>query len=196
MSQFHTRLQAKDLINVGIFTAIYFILYFVTMMIAYIPIFILVLGLLCPIVCGIPMMLYYTKVRQFGMITLMGTILGLTMLAMGSGVLVLIAGVICGLAADLIMKAGRYSNWRLMALSYAVFSLWTMGYYSRLFFTRDAFLDSLIAGYGREYAETIAALTPSWSYAALALSCVVGGLLGAWLGRAVLKKHFVKAGIA
>lgn len=40
------RLQAKDLINVGIFTAIYFVVYFVVMMIAYIPILTLTLGFL------------------------------------------------------------------------------------------------------------------------------------------------------
>lgn len=39
----NNKLNAKDLINVGIFTAIYFILYFVTMMLGYIPIFTILL---------------------------------------------------------------------------------------------------------------------------------------------------------
>ena len=56
------KLQAKDLINVGIFTAIYFVLFFAGMMLGYIPIFIPLLGLVCPIICGIPFMLYLTKV--------------------------------------------------------------------------------------------------------------------------------------
>ena len=85
----NNKLQAKDLINVGIFTAIYFVVYFVVMMIAYIPILTLTLGFLCPIFCGIPTMLYFTKVKKFGMITLMGTILGLIMMVMGSGFFVL-----------------------------------------------------------------------------------------------------------
>ncbi len=34
------RLQAKDLINVGIFTAIYFVIFFAGIMLGYIPIFI------------------------------------------------------------------------------------------------------------------------------------------------------------
>lgn len=38
------KLQAKDLINVGIFTAIYFVLFFAGMMLGYIPIFIPLLG--------------------------------------------------------------------------------------------------------------------------------------------------------
>ena len=92
------RLQAKDLINVGIFTAIYFVIFFAGMMLGYIPIFIPLLGLVCPILCGIPLMLYLTKVKKFGMVTLTGVILGLLNLIMGSGVLVLIAGIIFGFA--------------------------------------------------------------------------------------------------
>ena len=60
------KLQAKDLINVGIFTAIYFVIFFAGMMLGYIPIFIPLLGLVCPILCGIPFMLYLTKVKKFG----------------------------------------------------------------------------------------------------------------------------------
>ena len=58
------KLQPKDLINVGIFTAIYFIIFFAGMMLGYIPIFIPLLGLVCPILCGIPFMLYLTKVKK------------------------------------------------------------------------------------------------------------------------------------
>ena len=86
------KLQAKDLINVGIFTAIYFVIFFAGMMLGYIPIFIPLLGLVCPILCGIPFMLYLTKVKKFGMVSLTGIILGLLNLIMGSGVLVLIFG--------------------------------------------------------------------------------------------------------
>ena len=81
------KLQAKDLINVGIFTAIYFVIFFAGMMLGYIPIFIPLLGLVCPILCGIPFMLYLTKVKKFGMVSLTGIILGLLNLIMGSGVL-------------------------------------------------------------------------------------------------------------
>lgn len=102
------KLQAKDLINVGIFTAIYFVIFFAGVMLGYIPIFIPLLGFVCPILCGIPLMLYLTKVKKFGMVSLTGIILGLINLVMGSGVLVLIFGVVFGILADLILKVGRY----------------------------------------------------------------------------------------
>ena len=122
------KLQAKDLINVGIFTAIYFVIFFAGMMLGYIPIFIPLLGLVCPILCGIPFMLYLTKVKKFGMVSLTGIILGLLNLIMGSGVLVLIFGIIFGVLGDVIcepenIKAGSAHS---LATECFPFGLWAM----------------------------------------------------------------------
>ena len=110
MEASNNKIQAKDLINVGIFTAIYFVIFFAGMMLGYIPIFIPLLGLVCPILCGIPFMLYLTKVKKFGMVSLTGIILGLLNLVMGSGVLVLIFGIIFGVLGDVILRAGKYQS--------------------------------------------------------------------------------------
>lgn len=190
------KLQAKDLINVGIFTAIYFVIFFAGMMLGYIPIFIPLLGFVCPILCGIPFMLYLTKVKKFGMVSLCGIILGLLNMLIGSGVLVLVFGVVFGIAADCIMKAGKYSSWKCTLLGNGVFSLWIMGFVSRMFLTRTEFFESLISGYGQEYVDTLMSYTPNWMYPVLFVVTFVGGILGALLGKAVLKKHFEKAGIA
>lgn len=103
----NNKLQAKDLINVGIFTAIYFVVFFAGMMLGYIPIFIPLLGLVCPILCGIPFMLYLTKVKKFGMVSLTGIILGLLNVLIGAGVLVLIFGVVFGILGDLVIQMPR-----------------------------------------------------------------------------------------
>lgn len=190
------KLQAKDLINVGIFSAVYFVIFFVGMMLGYIPIFIPLLGLVCPILCGIPFMLYLTKVKKFGMITLTGVILGLLNLLIGAGVLVLIFGVVFGVLGDLVFKAGSYQNWKYILLGNGVFSLWIMGYVSRMFLTRTEFFTFLESNYGAEYTVTLASYTPGWMFPVLFIVTFIGGLLGAILGKAVLKKHFVKAGIA
>ena len=51
-------LSAKDLINVGIYTAIYLVLFFVIGMMNAIPILYPAIYLLIPIVTGIPFMLF------------------------------------------------------------------------------------------------------------------------------------------
>lgn len=191
-----SKLQAKDLINVGIFTALYFVLFFAGMMLGYLPVFIPLLGFVCPILCGIPFMLYLTKVKKFGMVSLSGILLGLLNMLIGSGVLVLISGIVFGIAADLIMKAGKYSSWKCTLLGNGVFSLWIMGFVSRMFLTRTEFFESLVSGYGQEYVDTLMSYTPGWMFPVLFVVTFFGGILGALLGKAVLKKHFEKAGIA
>ena len=44
------KLNAKDFINIGIFTVIYFVMFFITGMMGYIPIF----AVIIPLVLGIP----------------------------------------------------------------------------------------------------------------------------------------------
>ncbi len=190
-----TKLQAKDLINVGIFTAIYFAIFFAGMMLGYIPIFIPLLGLVCPILCGIPFMLYITKVKRFGMVTLTGVILGLLNLIMGSGIMLLVFGAVFGVLGDLILRAGNYHSWKCSLLGSGVFSLWIMGYVSRMFLTRDDFFSSLVSSYGQEYVDTLMSYTPNWMFPVLFVLTFIGGILGALLGKAVIKKHFQKAGI-
>ncbi len=189
------KLNAKDLINIGIFTAIYFVLFFATGMIGYIPVMLIFLPLLCPFITGIPFMLFLTKVKTFGMVTIMGTILGLLMFISGHTWTILVLGALCGLAGDLILKSGGYKGWKTSVIGYVVFSEWIIGAMIPLFFMRDIYFAEMRSGYGDTYADTVMALTPSWVFAAMIVMIVVGATAGAYLGRSVLKKHFKRAGI-
>ena len=58
------KLGVKDFITIGIFTAILFVVEFACAMLGYIhPIMVAALAVLIPIVGGIPMMLFNTKVE-------------------------------------------------------------------------------------------------------------------------------------
>ena len=74
------KLQGKDLINIGIFTAIYFIVIFAAASIGFIPIFIPLISVIVPLVGGIPMMLFFSKIKKFGMLTICGVLLGICLL--------------------------------------------------------------------------------------------------------------------
>ena len=117
-------------------------------------------------------------------------------LIMGSGVLILIFGIIFGVLGDVILRAGKYQSWKCTFLANGVFSLWIMGYVSRMFLTRTEFFASLVSSYGQEYVDTLMSYTPNWMFPVLFVVTFIGGILGALLGKAVLKKHFEKAGIA
>ena len=190
------KIKAKDLITVGIFTAIQFVVCMAVAMLGYIPIFIPLLAVLVPLIGGIPFMLFLTKTKKFGMVTIMSVLIGLITCMMGMGVWVILTAPVFGILADLIFRSGGYASVKKSILGYGVFSMWVIGNYIPIVVTRDAYFQMLsTGGYGEEYAQTLMHYIPDWSLLPLLAACFVSGILGALLGRVLLKKHFVRAGI-
>lgn len=189
------KLQAKDLITIGVFTAIYYIIYIAVGMIGLIPIFMVLIPAITPIVAGIPFMLFLTKTHKFGMVTIMSIVLVLLMFAIGYGWIVLIPTLTLGVITDLILKAGKYKSSTLSIIGFSVFSLYSVGAMSPLWFARETFFVEIEQGYGSEYANALAALTPPWMMPVIAVGAFLGGILGGIFGKSILKKHFKKAGI-
>jgi energy-coupling factor transport system substrate-specific component len=189
------KLQTKDLINVGIFTAIYFVMFFAGGMLGYIPIFFVLLPLLLPIICGIPFMLFLTKVKSFGMVTIMGTISGGLMLLTGHTYVPLLAGFVFGLIADFIFMMGKYRSKKLSVIGYGFFSLWLLGMIVPYWIMKDSYEKMMIDSMGVDYTGAVLELFDkfAWTFPVMAFA---GGLIGAFLGLFMLKKHFRKAGIA
>ena len=117
------RLNGKDLINVGVYTAItMFTMFIVGALNAFPPVY-PALMVIWPLVCAIPMMLYYTKIKKFGMVTLTGVITGAFFFLMGYTWVALVVMGVAGLAADLVLRLGGYQRFVAHAFSYAVYCL-------------------------------------------------------------------------
>lgn len=191
------KLQAKDLITLGIFTVIYFVLgCCVAIPIGMFPIFLPILGALWTLITGIPFMLYTTHIKCFGLVTLMAILSGLLMGLTGMGFWGIPVGVVAGLAGDYIMKIGAYKSAKKNILGYAVFSLWMIGTYIPMYFMVEQSYQSFVDGFGKEYADKVMAVMPTWSLILVVAGIFVFAILGGLLGKALLKKHFAKAGIA
>ena len=174
------KLSVKDLINVGLFSVIYFIMFMIAG----------VLG-------GIPFVLFVIKEQKFGAVTLMGLIAGLLTFLIGQTWMSVLFGLVFGLLGDLIMKSGDYKNWTKNVLGYSVFTLWTVGTMLPMWIMRDTFFASYKENGGTDaYINAVMALTPNYMVLVIIVLAIVGGFLGAMLGKIVLKKHFEKAGIA
>ena len=106
------RLQGKDLINIGIFTAIYFIVIFAAASIGFIPIFIPLISVIVPLVGGIPMMLFFSKIKKFGMLTITGIIGGIFFYLIGYGWIGLLGWVLGGILSDVVLKIGGYQKFK------------------------------------------------------------------------------------
>lgn len=191
------KLQTKDLINVGLFTVIYFVLgCCVAIPIGFVPIFLPILGALWTLITGIPFMLFTTKVNKFGMITLMAVLSGLLMGLTGMGFWGVPVGLVSGFLADTFMKKQNYKSMKTNIIGYAIFSLWMVGTYIPMYFMVQQSYESFVAGFGKEYADRVMAVMPTWSFILVVAGIFVCALLGGLIGKALLKKHFEKAGIA
>ena len=190
------KLQAKDLINLGLFTVLYFVLgCCVAIPIGFVPVFLPILGALWSLITGIPFMLFLTRVKKFGMVTLMGILSGLLMGLTGMGFWGVPMGVIFGLLGDMILKSGGYRSAKKSLFGYAVFSLWMAGTYIPMYFTAEASWQSFADSFGEEYADRVMAVMPMWSFLLVVAGIFLFAILGGMLGRRLLRKHFVKAGI-
>ena len=191
-----SRLEGKDLITIGIYTVIYVVIVMLVAMLGFIPIFIPLMAVLCPLIGGIPYMLYVTKAKKFGMTAIMGFLIGLIMVFFGNGYLTMVTGLVGGLLADVILKKAEYKSAKSTVLSCGVFSIWVFGNFAPIFLNRESYMVMLTEGYGAEYAATLNTYMPMWIAPILLVAFFVLGIVGGLIGKAICKKHFQRAGIA
>ncbi|MCR5061468.1 MAG: MptD family putative ECF transporter S component [Saccharofermentans sp.] len=191
------KLKPKDFITVGIFTAIIFVVEFACGMLGYIhPFIVASYVVMIPLVGAIPMMLFYTKVQKFGMITIMSVLIAIIMFVAGMGFLGAPLIIAAGVAADLIARSGKYKSFKTTMLSYGVFCLWICANYFPVIITAESYRQDLIdGGYSAEYCNNLFLAINYKTIAVLLVLCFVFGCIGAVIGKAVVKKHFEKAGI-
>ena len=192
------KLKAKDFITVGIFTALLFVVEFACGILGFIhPYIVASYVVMIPLVGSIPMMLFYTKIEKFGMITIMSVLLAIIMFVTGMGWLGAPLIIAAGVIADLIAKKGDYKNFKLISISHGIFCLWVCANYFPVIVTAESYRKSLIdGGYSAEYCENLFRAINSKTIAALLILCFIFGVIGAYVGKAIVKKHFEKAGIA
>lgn len=193
----NNKLQAKDFITVGIFTALLFVVEFACGMLGFIhPYIVASYVVMIPIVGSIPMMLFYTKINKFGMLSIMSVLLAIIMFVMGMGYLGAPLIIASGVIADLIAKSGRYKSFKKTVVSYGVFCLWICANYFPVVVTADSYREGLLeSGYSAEYCDNLFRAINSKTIIVLLILCFVFGCLGAFIGKAVVRKHFEKAGI-
>lgn len=120
------KLSGKDLITIGIFSAIYFVLNLAAMITGFVPVLWLLLPGVTGIVTGIPFLLMASKVRKPGAVLIMGTITALLYFVTGQfTVLLLITFAIACILSELYRAVTKYDNsFTHMMISFVFFLLW------------------------------------------------------------------------
>lgn len=142
-------------------------------------------------------MLLAARLGKFGGITVMGVIIGLFLFISGHFVLSFIASIIFPVTADLIASAGKYKSKALLLVSYVVFSYGLTGPILPLWFMKDAYAASLQArGKDAAYIDGVFDNINTGTFFISMIAILVCAILGGWFGQRMMKKHFIKAGIA
>ena len=188
------KLRTKELIYAGAFGALYIVLMLVIVLgTSMIPILYLLAPITVGLVCGTVYMLCVLKVKKFGAALILGVLFALC--ACSNAWFSFVGAVAAALLAELVIKLGNYKSKKLYLLSFVVFNINMACPYMMLSFARDSFLKRSVEYYGQEYADGIAKLAPSWVFLPILGFALVGGVLGALLANALIKKHFAKAGV-
>lgn len=192
------RLKGRDLITIGIFSAVYFILNLVAMMTGFVPILWLLLPGIAGILTGIPFMLMESKVQKPGAILIMGFITAILYFITGQfTVLLLITFAVACILAEVYRAITKYDNSFIhMAVSFIIFCYGMLGSPLAIWVYKDSFLDQIQQnGMSAEYIQTLSGLISVPMLIALCVSPIIGGFIGAMISKGLFRKHFHKAGI-
>ena len=190
-------LNGKDYINIGIFTAIYMVIVIaIACTVGLIPIGFILLPVIIPVIGGIPMMMYFTKIKKFGMILIFEILFGIVMILTGMGCDLLLWGIVVGIIGKLILRAARYSSGKMAVFCYGVLSTCICGNYIHWISASEEWLTEQTATYGDTYVYTIhGILTNGWAFPVMIIGGFLSGIIGGLIGRKVMKKHFEKSGL-
>lgn len=191
------KLNVSDLINIGVFTAIYFVLVTIATFgsALIVPGFsnVLLPGV-AALISGCVYMLMVAKVPKFGGITIMGTVMGLFLFISGHFIVSLFIGVACSVIADYI--ANKVRNQKTILASYVVFSFGLTGPVLPLWLMKDAYVASLVSkGKDAAYIEGVFEHINSTTLIVCLLATLILSIIGGIFGQKMMKKHFQKAGI-
>lgn len=189
------KLEVKDLVTIGIFAVIYFALMFGVGMIGLVPILFLVYPTVLGLVSGVVIMFFMVKVPKPWALFILGMIAPLVMFVMGHTYVLPLHALVVMLVAELIRRSGGYHSFKADALAFGVFNTWICGSLMQMLLAKETYLD-MCAMMGQDYVNQLERLITYPHMGIVYLGAFLGALVGAWIGRAMLKKHFIKAGIA
>ena len=142
---------------------------------------------------GVAYFYFVPRIRAFGAITIVGTLMGSFFLLTGHMPAAVLPGFIFGLLADILAKQGGYKNVGLNILSFLFFAYTVTGPILMMWFMRSAYIASLVArGKSSDYINQVMVPATWPNISSFLVSVLIGGLVGALLGVAVNKALPIK----
>lgn len=191
-------LKGKDLITIGIFSAIYFVINFAFMLLGGIhPVLWMLMPGFIAVFAGIPFMLMAAKVQKPGAVFLMGLITALIYFVTGQFTLVILISMASAcVLAEVIRSMTKYDSFKGNSTAYVIFSLGMTGSPLPIWLFKADFLAQITEqGMPADYVSAVEALSSNAMLVVLFVAPIIGGMIGAFIAKGLFKKHFVKSEI-
>ena len=198
MKENETVLLTRDYISIGVFSLIYFVVAFVIGGLAQMtPITFPFMPMIVALFAGSIFMLYIAKIPKRGSLSILGILAGLLLLITGMFWMMSVFFVIFGLIADFICSTGNFKSFRKNLFAYCVFAISPMGAYIPMVILPAQF-DEFMRRKGdvSSFVGIIHVIRANWWIIPLMiLGTVDCAVIGGFIGKKMLKKHFEKVGI-
>lgn len=190
------KMTAKDAIFTGALGAVCVIVRFVMMIVGgFSPYVWFSAHFIDAILLGPVFMLMVAKTRKNGPFVVTSLVTGLVMMA--ATWMLPVTGLIGGLLSELCLRRGKFQNKGWLLAGFFCFNLGFIGDYLPLWFTKDAYLSSAaVQSMDPGYLSTMESLLTWPVFAIIVISIIIGSVLGGLFGMKLMKKHFIKAGLA
>jgi len=191
------KLQIKDLITLGILNAVFlFLLFIIGMILGIMPVTYILIPAIASVPLGLVFMLIVSKVKKKGALLISGVVQALVILFSGSIWTISFSILIAAVISEIIMH-GHYTDFKRIMISYIYFiSAYCVGGLAPIAFFSDSFRNATISrGYDSLFIDNLISFLSIPLFLFVFLVSVAGSILGAFIGKKFLNKHFIKAGV-
>ena len=194
----HTRgLTARDLVTIGVFTALYVVFMMVGgLFFAPNPVLTFWMPAGAALLTGPVYLLLIAKIPKHGPLIVLGVVEGVLLFVTGMYWIWAVACVVLGVVADLLASAGGFTNKALNFAAFVLYSLSPMGSYLMLWIDPGGYT-SYLTGNGAErvYMDTMMSTATGWMLPAMILATVACAIVSGLVGMRLLRRQFEKAGV-
>lgn len=192
------KLKGKDLITIGIFSAVYFVINFAFMILGGIhPVLWILMPGFIALFTGVPFMMLAAKVQKPWVIALMGLITALIYFATGQfTIVILVTFVISCAIAEVVRCITKFNSYTGNSIAFAVFSIGMTGSPLPIWLFHDSFISQITEqGMPANYILALEKISSPAMLIIMFVAPIIGALIGTLIAKVMMRKHFVKAGL-
>lgn len=190
-------LSVKDLVTVGIFSALFLVFALVGgIFFAPNPVLTFYMPVGSALLCGPVYLLMLAKVKKRWAASILGAILCIVWFVTGMHWAMALGYLVMGVAADFVAGAGEYKSKMMNSVSYIVISLGGTASYLVFFANPDGWAKTMLGnGTEQSYIDTMRETGSVWIMLVMLVGTVLAAAVSAFVGCKMLRKQLEKSGI-